>query len=666
MEFSPESNNIYGANASGKTTVFDAVWFLFFGKDSTGRADFSIKTFDEHNNFIEKVDHEVYAEFSFDGVRKSFQRTYKQQWSKDNVLKGHTTDYEIDGFPIRLEKEFQQQIQEYFTEDVFKLLTNPLYFNSMKPKDKRQKLIEMASEYSIDEIIDRMPSKIKKTKGFQLMHTDLKNGATITQIRAKAAHNIKTYKEKKEEIPNRIDEAERSKPEVYQFDELKEIIAEKKAEIEKIEAEINAIANKDLQQNKAIQERNNQIFEAKTKLQKLEFQAQQEFNKWKNEQQRYPNELRDKLKDFQEKASKLEETITELKNSIERKKTHIQSIKNLIPVKESERTKLAEQWKQVNSETFEWNGETCPACERPLEGAQAIDAQEQAQTRFNTNKKSRLDDIVRRGTALKDDIEDFNRQIERAETEVRDLSRKKEAKENELEECKGDLINLETSINEWYATPQQGKEVSDFLGKEAEEIKNKINELENSKPQDHKTDVSELEANKKSAQNDLEGLQKALGHKDTIERINQRIEELKQNEKELAQGISEQEGIEEAAYQFSKTKVEMIEEEINSKFELVSFKLFKTHLNGNEEEICDTLYKGVPFNDLNNAGKIQAGLDVINGLSKHHNTYLPIFIDNRESVTWIPEVKSQLINLVVDSGYTELSLMAVTEKEVVN
>ncbi|HCX76163.1 MAG TPA: hypothetical protein DHU93_12990, partial [Algoriphagus sp.] len=128
-------------------------------------------------------------------------------------------------------------------------------------------------------------------------------------------------------------------------------------------------------------------------------------------------------------------------------------------------------------------------------------AQEQAQTRFNTNKKSRLDDIVRRGTALKDDIEDFNRQIERAETEVRDLSRKKEAKENELEECKGDLINLETSINEWYATPQQGKEVSDFLGKEAEEIKNKINELENSKPQDHKTDVSELEANKKSAQN---------------------------------------------------------------------------------------------------------------------------------------------------------------------
>jgi hypothetical protein len=94
---------------------------------------------------------------------------------------------------------------------------------------------------------------------------------------------------------------------------------------------------------------------------------------------------------------------------------------------------------------------------------------------------------------------------------------------------------------------------------------------------------------------------------------------------------------------------------------LVSFKLFEIQLNGNEKEVCETLYNGVPFNDLNNAGKIQAGLDIIKTLSAHHNLYLPIFIDNRESVTWLPSTNSQLINLVVDPTAEKLELKPVLE-----
>ena len=47
ISFEPNENFVYGRNEAGKTTLFDAVWFLFFGKDSTGRQDFSIKTFDK-------------------------------------------------------------------------------------------------------------------------------------------------------------------------------------------------------------------------------------------------------------------------------------------------------------------------------------------------------------------------------------------------------------------------------------------------------------------------------------------------------------------------------------------------------------------------------------------------------------------------------------------
>ena len=35
--------DIHGDNATGKTTVFDAIQWLLFGKDSAGRSDFEVK-----------------------------------------------------------------------------------------------------------------------------------------------------------------------------------------------------------------------------------------------------------------------------------------------------------------------------------------------------------------------------------------------------------------------------------------------------------------------------------------------------------------------------------------------------------------------------------------------------------------------------------------------
>ncbi len=41
LDFGTDGNNtIYGANGSGKTTVFDSFTWLLFGKDSQGKSDF--------------------------------------------------------------------------------------------------------------------------------------------------------------------------------------------------------------------------------------------------------------------------------------------------------------------------------------------------------------------------------------------------------------------------------------------------------------------------------------------------------------------------------------------------------------------------------------------------------------------------------------------------
>ena len=56
---------------------------------------------------------------------------------------------------------------------------------------------------------------------------------------------------------------------------------------------------------------------------------------------------------------------------------------------------------------------------------------------------------------------------------------------------------------------------------------------------------------------------------------------------------------------------------------------------------------GVPYEDLNNAMRINAGLDIINTLSEHYEITAPIFADNAESVNELIDVKSQLIKLIV-------------------
>jgi len=213
VDFADGENYIYGRNEAGKTTVFDSLWFLFFGKDSTGRADFTVKTLDANNQVIEKVDHEVEGTFLMDGQQKTFKRTYKEQWSKStNTLTGHTTDYHVDGFPVRTETEFKKIISEYFSEDLFKLLTSPLHFNGLKPAERRSTLIALVPEILDTDVFGSLSTKERKSPHIQDLEKLLSEGKKLEQIKLKAPQDKKTYKDEKDSIPGRIDEAERNNP----------------------------------------------------------------------------------------------------------------------------------------------------------------------------------------------------------------------------------------------------------------------------------------------------------------------------------------------------------------------------------------------------------------------------------------------------------------------
>ena len=91
----------------------------------------------------------------------------------------------------------------------------------------------------------------------------------------------------------------------------------------------------------------------------------------------------------------------------------------------------------------------------------------------------------------------------------------------------------------------------------------------------------------------------------------------------------------------------MLESRISSKFRNVSFKMFREQVNGILDETCEALIDGVPFSMANSAAQINAGLDIINTLSRFYDVSVPVFIDNAETINNILKVDNQLIKLEV-------------------
>ena len=201
--------SIYGDNATGKTTLFDAFLWLLFGKDSQNKKDFDIKTLDPAGQALSGLDHEVEGIFEVKGQRLTLKKSFKEKWTKKRgaviaEFTGHTTDHYIDGVPVP-EKDYTAKIAEIAQEDIFKLLTNPGYFNEkLKWQDRRKILLEVCGDLTDAEVIASSESLSK-------LPTILGNRKLEDHRKVMAARRAEINKEL-EKIPVRIDEATKALP----------------------------------------------------------------------------------------------------------------------------------------------------------------------------------------------------------------------------------------------------------------------------------------------------------------------------------------------------------------------------------------------------------------------------------------------------------------------
>ncbi len=646
--------NIYGDNATGKTTIFDAFLWLFFGKNSEDKSDFEVKRLDQSNSFIKNLESEVEATILVDSQEIVAKKVLRQKWVKrrgemETNYNGDENIYYWNDVPLK-ESEFRVKVKGLVDELLFKLITNPFYFNSIKWQERRNILVEIAGNITNTEILDSVITVSNKGRFNDLINA-LNNGKTIDEFKRELAAKKKKIKDEAESIPSRIDEVRRSIPQVL-VNNVAGQIESVKQQLQEIEVQLHdkqAAAHKQHEErmlaikkhNQTVQEHQQEIFDLRVKIREHQYFAEQQ---------------------AKQQSGKISAQIKSISSEVANKKLEIEQYENGIKALQEKKVQLERQldelrelYVKADEEQLVFNEHefVCPSCSQSLPQDNIEAKKEELTNNFNRNKIERLESIKSDAEKRKAEIANISTRISNGEASLSVANEALNGLNNQLEELQAQSIHndvpVETLIQNILGADQTYQAlVTELANKEAIVIEAPV-----FPDSTDETVNTELKARKDTLMAELSSLTKEQAKEDQINEANRRILELSDQETNLANELNALESSEFAIQEFTKAKVDAIEKRINSKFQYVTFKMFEQQVNGGETETCQTLVNSngsfVPFSDANNAAKINAGIDIINTLCKHYDVYAPVFIDNRESVTRLADSESQIVNLIVSA-----------------
>ena len=613
FDFDPEGENInvLGQNASGKTTIFDAFTWLLFGKSSDGSTKFNAKPLDSNGQEILGAEPLVEAVLDIDGKSLTLRRELKESWvqpkgSIERVRKSDVTVLMVDSVPKKV-GEYKDFISSLLPEDQFRLLTDPAAFNRLDWQKRRDILLTLVPGVSDDEVI----ASDKKLADL----TSILDNQSVDDRKKAIKYQRSEIKKKIDGIPARIDEAERAKPELSSssLDELHEMQATYKATIADLQAQIQTAktANTDLEKETKIQEIQLQIAKKRTA---------------------YQTAVNMQLEDLRTDVDNQQTSVRKLQYQSEEAGYQYGQLMLQLENQENTKSDLLKKYHIQKALTFDEGTTICPTCHQTLPEEQIEDLRKG----FNQRKAERLTQLVAEGKAAASKIEELKAQV----TSVKAADTLAANKANEAAKR---LDELQTEFKRQKADVVPFEQTKDYAELAAEIAKLQADD----QPQDDGK-LAELETKLQSNQTGLAGVEAEISKYAQVQTQDARIAQLKQDEADLKAQAQELDRQDFLIQHFVRVKVEKLEDQINSLFSIVKFKLFDVQKNGDLADTAEATVDGVPYStDLNTGAKINAGLDILNVLSEHYGTIAPIFIDNAETVNKIMPTEAQQIRLVV-------------------
>lgn len=608
IEFSHKTL-ISGGNETGKTTIYDAYLWCLFG--ITSRPDSVVQTLNDKGNVIHKLETSVIVVLNYNNERDvKIERRLTEKWkAKDTSSErfmGTTQLRYIDDVPYSV-AAFKEKLNSLCNVDDWLILSNINQFWSMKIDSRRRMLMSLVGDIDEDKMLSKYPfvrNGITDEKNLADLLTQQKN------IRKKANNELTA-------IPAKIQAQDALKV----FDDFDKI-EEEKVRLDNKIAELDAAL-----QGSTVRSQEQDDYEKK--LATLNESYNQMRRNWQNEHFKALNIKSESVhKAFEELSdAKQKQKDNERENAERRVK--------LAHFNEDFCT-LTQQWKDVNNREFDFaKTEICPVCGRPFTEEMKESEYENAVAEYNEHKAKELTRIQKEAAMKKGQITALKACINTYE-QIDAIHEKSLLREKQSA--------FESLTKEREALEKEMWETSD----ERKQINSEIQKLIASKPKSKINADAEMNKQKKAELvEQRDALLVRLSARNTNRRIEEEKKELDKQCVKLSTIIANCDDAIQQIKDYKKSKISIVESRVNFLFSLIHWKFYEQNITNDEEkDVCIAIgANGVDYNSTNDGTVINMGIDIINGISRAKDIYVPLFVDRKESVEKILPSEQQTIYL---------------------
>lgn len=647
VEFGEKRTQIFAMNRTGKSSVADGIFWVLFGKSSTGKSEgkeFRPRPYDSRGVDVDHVDVVAELVLLVDGVEVVLRKTQRQNWVRKRattteVHEGDKNIYSWNNVEIS-ETEFKRRIADIVSEKNFMLITDPTAFFRLSKQEKLDLILSLIANVTEEQILIEVG-------GFDELLKFIQDGKTLEEVKATSKRSISDMTKERDQISAFINE--RSKDivdiDVSDMELQRNVINEKIAEIDqKIEDSTAAITDYD--------EKSKNIIDLKMKQSEIVRVSNEGLVKQKREIQKRIDKADDDFRVAMQKQTTAEMEIERLSRIVESNKILRAKLSQQVEIEEAKSFP-----EYVEPEPLSSDALICPTCGQALpeelkrkkiesfevDKKQLWEKYEADKAKFEADQNASLDKICQEGRACVEKINNAKEDLKTAE--------------KSLDSAKADKMTANAdktkAMEELEALPEQ-VDLSDNQEYEAlcMEIQAKEEALRNMNTgADYRT---QLRDEKAEWETQLAEVNQKFAAVNKSDEAKDRVAELEKQFKDKVQLIADQERILMMCEEFQTAKDNYLTEEVNKHFENVRFQLFRQQKNGGVERVCDVYTKnGSPYGDNTTSGaeKLIIGLEIINVLSGIIGVSAPVIVDNAEKVSEgnMPEIDTQMIMLSVSN-----------------
>ena len=617
-------NVVKGRNGIGKSTIADAISWVLFGTNQAGATKFGIKTKDKDGREIEDVAHSVEISLSVQDEQEGLTcyvltRTLTETRKEDGSVTNSYT-YKVDG-EVETAGDFKKVVDAICPEEVFRLCSSPYSFTQMDWSEQRKRLNEMFGVPSVEDVTggDKKYDAIK-----ELLEKD-----DVDKILKHLNYKRKEVQKNLDEVPVRLEALKNVLPKAEDWAAVEKLILEKRKEITETRKNLNTIDNGGADFIRKYQNISTLNLDHKRKR-IMEESAQRRLGEIIKANAEAKTACKKAVAEAEQTVEDLQVKIKSLDESIERCNARLNEL-------ETAKADGKEKWKLIKARKWEWNEDDafCPTCKQALPEDQVQKIMEESKKTFLNNQASDLKKLGDDAARIKEEVKKCEENTEYFKTEQKTTQTQLDKAETELEEARKaqeeqakkeeEKVSVETLL----AEKPEYKQVCDRIKKiEAEQEK----PADEGMSEEDKKLKADLEKKLKDLESEREVLASRLAVKAQWEKVNAQIVGLQEERTQWKEQIDSLDEKIKAASDFQRRSCEVLEENVNRRFKLVRWKMFRRQLDGTDKPWCECSVDGVPYSDLNTAAKINAGLDITNTLKRHYGVDVPCVIDNAETV----------------------------------